>query len=400
MQACVELLVWAGAMSGVAALALMSQHVRTLPAIAVVKALAIRADAGGGLSLVTRQGGSSDDSRARDMLATRLRMAAASSGGSKGLWEAAGWSVQFDWPRPLEGGAAAYDRGNSQILSAVLDMRGADRPKASVARTEPTVTGSIIAGGRSPGHPAPGAQDGAAPRVEGEEAANGPCELTFAAAPEVNRATITLLHLHSTCGPIPQIFVSYGGRTFDLAPHDDSIVVDLFAGPEPVAVVDPRGGRAAWTPPASVFRGIAKAVLTWSGSADLNLNAQEYSAPPGGMGFLRQSQRGTLEDAALAGRGFLSTIDDGTRGGEHLEVYTFLETANSPRGEVAFGVEAKQCAPAGDARYETYLLVNGVKKGRNRSSIDSVGCALAEQTGGQRSLRGFQARLATPFDPI
>jgi hypothetical protein len=92
-------------------------------------------------------------------------------------------------------------------------------------------------------------------------------------------------------------------------------------------------------------------------------------------------------------------IDDAKRSQEHVEVYTFLETTNSVRGEVAFGVEAKQCAPAADARYETYLLVNGVKKDRNRSSMGSVACAGGEQAE-QRGLRGFQARLATPLGPI
>jgi hypothetical protein len=190
--------------------------------------------------------------------------------------------------------------------------------------------------------------------------------------------------------------VLYDGHTFDIAPRDGAIEVDLFAGRKAVTLVDPRGGRAEWTPAANVFRGVAKAVLIWSGPTDLDLNAREYSARPGGAGFLRASQRGTLQDAALAGRGFLSTVDDAKRGQEHVEVYTFLETTSSVRGEVAFGVEAKQCAPAGDARYETYPLVNGVKKDRNRSSMGSVACAAGEQ----RGLRSFQARLATPLGPI
>jgi hypothetical protein len=196
------------------------------------------------------------------------------------------------------------------------------------------------------------------------------------------------------------VSVLYDGHTFDVAPREGSLEVDLFAGRKAVTIVDPRGGRTEWTPAANVFRGVAKAVLIWTGPTDLDLNAREYSARPGGAGFLRASQRGTLQDAALAGRGFLSTVDDAKGGQEHVEVYTFLETTSSLRGEVAFGVEAKQCAPAGDARYETYLLVNGVKKDRNRSSMGSVACAGGEQAAEQRGLRGFQARLATPLSPI
>jgi hypothetical protein len=411
----VEFLVWAGAAGGIATLALMSQGSGTPPADAVAKTLVVQADAGGALPFVAAKGDA--DSKAREALATRLRMAAATSPpSSDGLWDAVGWSAESDGPA-----ADAYERrGNSQVLAALSEKSGATT-NASTPRTEPTVTGSTASdvltsastpssdpasesgstdtGGTLDGPLAP-AQEAAPEGVVDGQPANGPCELALAGAPEVTRAATAVLHLRSTCGTIPRISVLYDGHTFDIAPRDGSVEVDLFAGRKPLTIVDPRGGRAEWTPAANVFRGVAKAVVIWSGSIDLDLNAREYSARPGGAGFLRPSQRGTLQDAALAGRGFLSTVDDAKRGQEHVEVYTFLETTSSVRGEVAFGVEAKQCAPAGDARYETYLLVNGVKKDRNRSSMGSVACAAGEQAGEQRGLRGFQARLATPLGPI
>jgi hypothetical protein len=445
-----EFLVWAGAAGGIATLALMSQGGGTPPTDPVAKTLVVQADAGGAPALAAK---GDADSKAREALATRLRMAAAtSSTGSDGLWDAVGWSADSDRTPEV---ADAYERsGNTQTLSAVSEKSGASTTNAPKPRAEPTVTGSIRPGGRpaDPGSAAsdglttsasaattdPVAEDGsmdtggtfsspvaapqeaapqgaapqeaapqgAAPQEAAPEgavngqSANGPCELALAGVPEVTRAATAVLHLRSTCGTIPRISVLYDGHTFDIAPRDGSVEVDLFAGRKSVTIVDPRGGQAEWTPAANVFRGVAKAVLIWSGSTDLDLNAREYSARPGGTGFLRASQRGTLQDAAIAGRGFLSTVDDAKRGQEHVEVYTFLETTSSMRGEVAFGVEAKQCAPAGNARYETYLLVNGVKKDRNRSSMGSVACAPDEQAGEQRGLRGFQARLATPLGPI
>jgi hypothetical protein len=276
--------------------------------------------------------------------------------------------------------------------------------------TDPSITGAI--GGLSSASTQNSDLGGQAPDGLGEDApassddlaaVGGECTLGFAGLPEVNRAAVATLRLSSSCGPIEKVLISYGGRTFQMSPADDRFELDLFAGPEKVDIQDPRGGRVAWTPTKATFQGVAKAVLLWSAPIDLDLKVREYSAREGSDGVLSAAQRGTLAEAAGAGRGFISTIDDGSLRSEHVEVYTFVSQAVSPQGEVAFGVEpaasADQvlCAEGKDQRYETYLLVNGVKKERNRSLVGNVGCQVADATESGRRLRGFQARLATPF---
>jgi hypothetical protein len=251
--------------------------------------------------------------------------------------------------------------------------------------------------------PVPDAENGARGGAAATPATSGPCELTLAGEPSVNSAAVATLRLRSSCGAVPVVSVDYGEHSFNHRPVDDTLDVDLFAGPDIVRVIDPRGGRIEWSPPASAFRGIAKAVLIWSTPLDLDLKVREFSAPLGTPGFLWAHQRSTLEDAVSNGRGFMSTVDDGESGQSHIEVYTFFENVHSPRGEVAFGVEtganedATRCASSRDQRYETYLLINGARKWRNRSSIGSVGCQLAQQGDPQKFLRGFLSRLSTPF---
>lgn len=229
------------------------------------------------------------------------------------------------------------------------------------------------------------------------------CELSMD-KPQIDKGAVATLSLHSTCGQIPLVAVAYGNRSLEQLPDGDKIRLDLFAGATEVRITDPRGGIVQWSPPESAFKGVAKAVLIWSTPVDLDLKVKEYSARLGNnAGYLWAGQRGSLADAQDTGRGFISAVDDGGRGQDHVEVYTFLEGSRSPRGEVTFGVElggnetALSCVPEGDKRYETYLLVNGVRKDSNRSLVSTVDCTLASRSDEQRKLRGFQSHLTTPF---
>lgn len=438
----IEILLWSGAAAGVAGLALVANGPSTPTSPHPTKAILASSTSVGTISELTRE--------ARLALATRLKLASSAPASGVEPLRLEGWTSLAGSSQGERDDAVALPKGNrlpahssdALVRMASADVSSPDPEPAETGTVEdddpraasPGVLGNVhswfVALAGQTGTGLRGYLDSAGvglhqisdaagsggwrtamlsqdpPATQGDVVADAPapCQLTLDADPSVSTAAVATVRLRSTCGEIPVVSVDYGGHSFDHRVVAGAVEVDLFAGRQALRIRDPRGGSIEWSPPIAVFKSVAKAVLIWSTPFDLDLKAREFSAQLGdNPGFLWANRRSSFQEAIGTGRGFMSTVDDGRNGPTHIEVYTFFETASSPRGEVAFGVETGptedtgRCASSRDERYETYLLVNGIRRGANRSSIGSIDCKVALRTEPPRSLRGFQARLATPF---
>ena len=157
------------------------------------------------------------------------------------------------------------------------------------------------------------------------------------------------------------------------------------------------GSRRALPAAAKDMDRVSKVALIWRSPINLDLHAFEYAAAYGEAGHRWFKVAGdaastiALTTESKRGQGFLSTIDDGTGPGVHLEVYTFIHADKEPAGSIAMAIdyETRGELPAGDvcgagqlARidYEFRVLSRDGQAAGGSGSIRSAPCGVPLST--------------------
>jgi hypothetical protein len=131
-------------------------------------------------------------------------------------------------------------------------------------------------------HAAPGGGPQQVARLESPKPSEG-CVLEFESG-SVDAAGVGHFAVKDSCGRLNALSIDYGGRTFTQAatsPNRAEFTFDFFAGPSALTIRATDDGRfLQYQAPYFDQSGLAKAVIIWHGTTDLDLHAFENSAEP------------------------------------------------------------------------------------------------------------------------
>ncbi|WP_428295935.1 hypothetical protein [Hyphomicrobium sp.] len=160
---------------------------------------------------------------------------------------------------------------------------------------------------------------------------------------------LTQVSVASSCRAGELVSVTYAEATLveRLDPEGRSkITLDCFAGDASSITIAFEDGTSITRQPATDdLAKYSKVAILWSSSVDLDLNAFEYAAAPGGAGHVWSGTPSSLAEAEARakrekrGAGFLSTASAGRSIGMNVEVYTFVHVPGQAAAGVKMGVD-------------------------------------------------------------
>ena len=217
---------------------------------------------------------------------------------------------------------AELAKGGPQHLASL------ENPKPN----EPVDAGPVV-------HPKP-------PDAPPPQAPEESCALEFEAA-SVDAAGVGHFAVKDSCGKLNVVLIDYANHTFTQAsasPNRAEFTFDFFAGPSSLII------RAADDGPFLQYQaryfdqsGLAKAVIIWQGTTDLDLHAFENSAEPNSAGEVWRGNPRSLNEASAYGGGFMSQLGQTAIPGVHVQVYTYRRSFSIR--SVEFRVNQRECAP-------------------------------------------------------
>ncbi len=183
------------------------------------------------------------------------------------------------------------------------------------------------------------------PRRQPDAKACGAADITTKPLP----AGQMQLDLSSRCRADQRVILSYANvnfiRKLDSAGTLD-FILDCFAGADTqlkITFADATSKVVAVV--AQDLDAVTKIALIWQANINLDLHAYEYAAKHRARGHVWAKASNTLEASrsqtkiSSRGRGFLSMIDTGAAGGDHVEVYTFWHKRDQKFGLVMTAVD-------------------------------------------------------------
>jgi len=188
------------------------------------------------------------------------------------------------------------------------------------------------------------------PDASPSPAPQGSCALQFDAS--FDTAGVGHFVVKDSCGKLKVISIDYGNRTFTQAstsPNRAEFTFDFFNGPSALTIratdpIHPTDTRSLqYQSPSFDQSGLAKAVIIWQGTTDLDLHAFENGAEPNSNGEVWRGNPRSLNDAFAYGVGFMSQLGQTAIPGAHVQVYTYRRSLSIR--SVEFRVNQSECAP-------------------------------------------------------
>lgn len=282
----------------------------------------------------------------------------------------------------------------------VAPMPGAPGQAAPPARAADGAAATATDTGRP--SPAQAAPPAAATRL-------GDCPPPRIAADAVpaGRARISIV---APCAASAPMRLVYGPYTFE-RPLDDKgeavFLVDLFQGAsEPISIGVAGGDAIPVTLPATDLDRVSKVAVAWTAAVNLDLHAYAYAADDQDSGHVWAGAPLSAEAALAAaemgaGRGFLSSADDGRAAGTKVEVYTFVHGADDAPGTITMALDyaTRGTTPSGDTCGDGKLAsvpFDVVVVERGRITTRDSGLIAAAPCGSALAASARYARAAVP----